>query len=116
MIANQYWFVSVETLWIKDMLEMNWTNMSREIASAAWWQFTTYLEYKTNVFKIWRYEATSKICSKCWNKKEDLTLFDRIYQCNNCWIKIDRDKNAAINILNIAHLEQNLDYKIDIFI
>ena len=102
MIADQYWFVAVETLWIKDMLEMNWTNMSREIASASWWIFFRYLEYKTKVVKVWRYEATSKICSRCWNKKEDLTLVDRIYKCEKCWVKIDRDKNAAINILNIA--------------
>lgn len=105
-IANKYWFVAVETLWIKDMMMKNNTSTSREIASDSWWQFITYLEYKTNVFKIWRYEATSKTCSRCWNKKEDLTLRDRIYQCNNCWIKIDRDKNASINILNISLLEK----------
>ena len=102
MIANQYWFVAVEDLWIRDMLEMNWTNMSREISSASWWMFIRYLSYKTKVVKVWRYDATSKICSRCWNKKEELWLWDRIYRCDKCWVNIDRDKNAAINILNIA--------------
>lgn len=102
MIANQYWFVAVEDLWIRDMLRESWTNMSREIASASWWTFIRYLGYKTKVVKIWKYDATSQICSRCWNKKENLTLWDRIYRCDKCWVNIDRDKNAAINILNIA--------------
>jgi hypothetical protein len=33
------------------------------------------------------------------NKKNDITLNDRIYHCNDCNIIIDRDINAAINIL-----------------
>lgn len=109
-IANKYWFVAVETLWIKEMMMKNNTSTSREISSASWWQFITYLEYKTNVFKIWRYEATSKTCSKCWYKKNDLSLKDRIYHCNNCWLEIDRDKNAAINILNIALKEKEYNW------
>ena len=102
MIANQYWFVAVEDLWIRDMIENNNTDISREIASASWWTFFRYLWYKTKVVKVWRYDATSQICSRCWNKKENLTLADRIYRCEKCWVNIDRDKNAAINILNIA--------------
>lgn len=31
----------------------------------------------------------------------------RIYRCEKCWVKIDRDKNVAINILNISIDEKN---------
>lgn len=49
-----------------------------------------------------RYEATTKICSNCGSKKEDITLSDRIYRCDNCGLVIDRDLNSAINILKIG--------------
>ncbi len=49
-----------------------------------------------------RYEATTKICSRCGNRKEDITLSDRTYKCGNCGLVIDRDLNSAINILKIG--------------
>ena len=48
---------------------------------------------------------TSQTCSSCGSiKKEDekLKLSDRIYKCTHCGLKIDRDYNAAINILKLA--------------
>ncbi len=49
-----------------------------------------------------KYEATTKICSRCGNKKEKITLSDRTYKCNNCGLVIDRDLNSAINILKVG--------------
>jgi putative transposase len=48
--------------------------------------------------KIDRFYPSSKTCCNCGNKK-NLLLSDRIYNCEKCNIKIDRDINAAINIL-----------------
>ena len=45
-----------------------------------------------------KYYPSSKLCSGCNNKKEDLKLSDRIYKCNKCGLIIDRDLNAAINL------------------
>ncbi|RGY03836.1 transposase, partial [Blautia obeum] len=45
------------------------------------------------------YFASSKICSVCGNKKEELSLSDRIYYCE-CGNRMDRDANAAVNIMN----------------
>jgi putative transposase len=45
-----------------------------------------------------KYYPSSKLCSGCNNKKEDLKLSDRIYRCNKCGLIIDRDLNAAINL------------------
>lgn len=42
---------------------------------------------------------TSKTCTKCGNLKYDLKLSDRIYNCNKCGLKIDRDYAAARNII-----------------
>lgn len=35
-------------------------------------------------------------------EKEDLTLSDRVFKCENCSIEIDRDLNAAINIQRVG--------------
>ena len=43
--------------------------------------------------------ASSKICSVCGKKKEELSLSDRIYYCE-CGHRMDRDVNAAVNIMN----------------
>jgi possible transposase len=45
-----------------------------------------------------RFYPSSKICSCCGNIKRDLKLNDRVYKCNNCGFKIDRDYNASINL------------------
>lgn len=49
--------------------------------------------------KINQWIPSSKKCSCCGNIKSDLTLSDRIYECS-CGLKLDRDLNASINILN----------------
>ena len=43
---------------------------------------------------------TSKTCHNCKNIKNDLGS-NKIYNCMNCNIKIDRDINASINIYNL---------------
>ena len=47
-----------------------------------------------------KFYPSSKKCSKCGNLKENLKLSDRIYNCNYCGLKLDRDINAAINLKN----------------
>ena len=49
-----------------------------------------------------KYFASSKICYKCGNKKKNLTLNDRVYKCDHCGNEIDRDLNAAINLLYLS--------------
>ena len=56
--------------------------------------------YNIELVKANRYYASSKICSLCKNKKDDLKLSDRIYRCDKCGLIIDRDLNAAINLAN----------------
>ncbi len=71
----------------------------------SYYKFTTMLKYKLEslgkkLVKIDKWYPSSKLCSNCGHKKEDLTLDDRVYHCTNCGISIDRDINAAINIRN----------------
>ena len=66
--------------------------------------FLSMLEYKLEergkyLIKVDCYFASSKICSVCRKKKEELSLSDRIYCCE-CGNRMDRDVNAAVNIMN----------------
>ena len=48
--------------------------------------------------KIDKWYPSSQLCSDCGSKKK-LSLSERVYKCE-CGLSIDRDINAAINILN----------------
>ena len=52
-----------------------------------------------SVLKIGRWAPTTKCCAVCDHKNETLTLADRTWTCPSCHTKLDRDPNAAINIL-----------------
>lgn len=71
------------------------------------------LEYETDIITIGRFFPSSKLCSNCGQIKKEFLLSERIYKCD-CGLEIDRDLNAAINILreglNSLSLEYN-DYK-----
>lgn len=93
--------IVMETLGVKDMLEQK--KMSRQISDASWGLLTKMLEYKCKwygreLIKINQYYPSSKTCSGCGNVKETLLLSERVYNCDNCGLKIDRDLNASLNI------------------
>ena len=46
-----------------------------------------------------RFYPSSKTCSCCGNVKKDLKLKDRTFVCSECGFTLDRDLNAAINLM-----------------
>ena len=60
---------------------------------------TKSLDNYKQVIYIDRFYPSSKTCSKCGHKKQDLKLSDREWTCPQCGAKHDRDINAAVNIL-----------------
>lgn len=50
------------------------------------------------VRRVERFFASSKICSCCGWKKNDLTLANRTFVCGACGLTLDRDLNAALNL------------------
>jgi putative transposase len=49
-----------------------------------------------------RWYPSSKMCSSCGEKKEKLSLSERVFVCDKCGLHIDRDFNAALNLKNLA--------------
>ncbi|GGA45167.1 hypothetical protein CYANOKiyG1_64040 [Okeania sp. KiyG1] len=48
-----------------------------------------------------RFYPSSQICSHCGHQQK-MSLNVRLYECNNCGFKADRDFNAAVNLENYA--------------
>ena len=58
------------------------------------------LSYKVqHLIKVNRFFPSSKTCSNCGHIRSDLDLSERTYRCDNCGAVIDRDLNAAINLM-----------------
>lgn len=93
--------IVIEDLNVNVMLKNH--NLAKSIANIGFYEFRRQLEYKCSwygkeLIVVDRFYASSKLCSYCGNKKEDLTLADRTYSCYNCGLEIDRDFNAAKNL------------------
>lgn len=77
--------------------------LARHISDAGFGELRRQLEYKsawygTELVIADRWFPSSKTCSGCGSVKADLTLADRVYECDGCGLVIDRDLNAAINL------------------
>ena len=100
--------IGVEDLNIKGMVtktnKNRYYNM-RNILDSSWGLFLRMLQFKADsasceVIKV-NPVNTTKRCNKCGSIK-NMKLSDRIYICSNCGLVIDRDYNAAINILKLS--------------
>lgn len=94
--------IYIEDLNVKGMLSNH--SLAKSIQEMSWYEFVRLLEYKAkwygrNLVKIDRFYPSSKTCNHCGYIKQDLKLNDRIWICPRCGKEIDRDYNAAKNIL-----------------
>ena len=99
--ATEYDFVAVEDVDVKGMMES--AGNSQNTASAAWETFTTLLEYKctregTHFAEVGP-AGTTKECASC-GVESDKPLWVREHSCPACGFEMDRDANAALNILS----------------
>jgi len=93
--------VAIEDLNVKGMIKNH--KLARAISDVGFGMFKEILKYKCKLYGVklvlvYRFFASSKICSKCGTKKENLKLSERVYKCNSCNLVIDRDFNTSLNI------------------
>ena len=96
--------ICIEDLQVSNMIKNH--KLARSISDVSWSEFIRQLEYKAKwygrkIVKIDKFFASSQTCSCCGNKfsiTKDLAV--RQWICPNCNSNLDRDVNAAINILN----------------
>jgi putative transposase len=93
--------IVVEDLNVKGMLKNR--HLSKAIQEQCFHKFISILEYKSKFngiefVKADRFYPSSKTCSCCGVIKKDLKLKDRVFVCPSCNARMDRDKNASINL------------------
>jgi len=100
-------YVVMEDLNTKGILQNR--RLAKAVQEQMFREFIRQMEYKCQRNSIRfiladRFYPSSKICSSCGNIKEQLSLSERKYRCNQCGLEIDRDINASINLKNYGKL------------
>ena len=104
-ITENYDIISTESLTISKMIMDKEHHLSKAISDATFNEILEQLEYKAKergkyFYKISPYYPSSQICSVCNNiDKKYKNLDERMYECNRCYSKLDRDFNASVNIM-----------------
>ena len=102
-LVNAFDVLAVEDLSVNRMVHTHC--LAKSIHDAAWTQFAAYIAHKAawagRRFLAVNPAYTSQDCSGCGHR-QTLSLSDRIYTCPWCGLVLDRDLNAARNILRLA--------------
>jgi putative transposase len=94
--SKRYDLIFLEKLRVLNMTKNH--KMARAILDSGWSMFGSMLKYKAKqVVEVYS-PNTSVDCSYCGNKVPK-SLAVRIHRCDKCSIVLDRDYNAALNIL-----------------
>ncbi len=101
-LVNNYDFIACEDLNIKGLAR---TKLAKSILDVAWGNFLTKLEAVAVKRGVWFIKVsphgTTVNCSHCGHKVPK-TLSVRLHECPQCNLTMDRDENAAVNILQKA--------------
>ena len=113
-IVNENQVIVSEDLNVKGMLKNH--KLAKSIQDASFGSFCNMITYKAKeqyrqYVKIGTFYPSSKLCHCCGFKYKGLKLEERFWTCPQCGTYLDRDENAAINILNegLKILSRNTD-------
>lgn len=101
-LVNRFGVMVFEKLDIQDMQANGNKTINQGIADVAWGKFVQYSTYKAEnagraVVRV-NPRGTTQMCSGCGEiVPKDLSI--RVHECSQCGLRIDRDLNAALNIL-----------------
>ena len=110
-VAGENQAVALETLCVKGLMR---TRMSKSVADAAWSTFTDRVDalcaqWGRKAIHIDRWCPSSQVCSQCGRRDGPKPLNVREWECPNCGAFLDRDYNAALNIMDAAGLAESLN-------
>ena len=109
--TDHHWKLAIDLCRSFDILffeDLNLEGMKRlwgkQVSDLAFGEFLRKLKWQAKkriraVLKIGKWIPSTKCCCVCEHKNDTLTLSDRHWTCPSCHTHLDRDQNAAINIL-----------------
>ena len=109
--ADHHWKLAIDLCRQFDILffeDLNLQGMKRlwgkQVSDLGFGEFMQKLKHQARkrlrcVLKIDRWTPSTKCCCVCGHKNDTLTLADRDWTCPKCDTHLDRDPNAAMNIL-----------------
>jgi len=111
-LVKTYDLITIEKL---NILGMSRGILSKQVNDVAWNSFFQKLRYKVENTGKKSIEVnpngTSQICSSCGEiVKKDLSV--RVHHCHHCNLTIDRDENAALNILRLGLSLKDVTYSV----
>jgi putative transposase len=102
-IVNGYGVIAVEDLNINRLNKLR--HLAKSIMDAAWSQFFRMIRAKAEEagrrFIAVNPAYTSQTCSKC-GYRQKMPLSNRVFECPNCQVVLDRDHNASLNISGLG--------------
>lgn len=112
MLSRTYSDISIEDLNVAGMVKNH--RLAKAVSDASFFELRRQLEYKTaktgaRLHFVDRWYPSSKTCSNCGSVKTKLSLTERTYKCEHCGLVIDRDLNAAINIMVAGSAPETLN-------
>jgi len=103
-LVRDYDLIAIEALNVKGLAT---GTLAKHVHDASWAMFTSMLRYKAEKAGVRLVEVnprnSSQDCSRC-GATVPKTLAVRSHDCPTCGLSIDRDLNAALNILNRARV------------
>lgn len=110
-VADNNHAVALESL---NVAGMSRSRLAKSIYDASWSRITSMLDYKVQarggvIARADRYAPTSRVCSLCGEYGGEKPLSIRVWRCESCGFLLDRDYNAAVNIIDAAGLAESLN-------
>ena len=110
-VAVENQAVAMESLNVKALAR---TRMAKSLSDANWGRIIgrirrLCLQYGRVFRQIDRWYPSSQVCSQCGFRSGRKPLDVREWECPNCRAFLDRDWNAALNILDAAGLAESLN-------
>jgi putative transposase len=104
-LAKNHSQIVIEDLNVSGMKKNR--KLARAISDVGFYEFRRQLHYKTQWYGSElvvapRFYPSSKRCSRCGCVKVELSLAERTFHCEKCGFNIDRDFNAALNLLAVS--------------
>jgi putative transposase len=108
--ASHWLVTSCTTVVLEDLNVTGMTknrSLAKAVSDAAMGELRRQVEYKAawygvDVVIADRYFPSSKLCSGCGARKDEMGLSTRTYACEHCGLEIDRDHNAGVNLARVT--------------